>query len=223
MVRELPPAVRVWPRWGAQKLLSACACACQVLYCKENMAIISGLNSDAPIGTKLSFVTGGTGYDRAAGRRPQMSGREARLRVRAHQQVSEIKRYSQSGKRWTQQLFCAVLQWCRCSPVAGSCAFETLSLTISVATQGAVVAPQQQPGICHHPGWRIFDQGRRSSRVQDQGSAAGAIDDGLVAHLHWLVSAAGALPCTDPGHEGGLWHSGQAAARHLALAREMKT
>lgn len=33
----------------------------QVLYCKENLAIISGLNSDAPIGTKLSFVTGGVG------------------------------------------------------------------------------------------------------------------------------------------------------------------
>ncbi len=33
----------------------------QVLYCKENLAIISGLNSDAPIGTKLTFVTGGTG------------------------------------------------------------------------------------------------------------------------------------------------------------------
>lgn len=212
MVRELPPAVRIWPRWVAQKLLSACACTCQVLYCKENMAIISGLNSDAPIGTKLSFVTGGTGYVGAAGRRPRMSGRVARLRVRAHQQATVIKRCCQSGQRWIQQLFCAAFCSCR------RCAFETfetlkcaLSLIISVATQGAVVASQQQPGICHHPGWRIFDQGRRSSRVQDQGSAAGAID-GLVAHLHWLVSAAGALPCADPGHEGGLWHIGQAAS-----------
>ncbi|GAX73139.1 hypothetical protein CEUSTIGMA_g592.t1 [Chlamydomonas eustigma] len=33
----------------------------KVLYCKDNLAIISGLNSDAPVGTKLSFVTGGTG------------------------------------------------------------------------------------------------------------------------------------------------------------------
>lgn len=111
MVRELPPAVRIWPRWGAQTWWCACACACQVLYCKENMAIISGLNSDAPIGTKLSFVTGGTGYVGAADRRPRMSGRVARLRVRAHQQVTVIKRYSQAGQRWIQQLFCALLQW----------------------------------------------------------------------------------------------------------------
>lgn len=33
----------------------------QVLYCKDNLAIVSGLNSDAPVGTKLSFVTGGVG------------------------------------------------------------------------------------------------------------------------------------------------------------------
>jgi len=33
----------------------------KVLYCKDNLAIISGLNADAPIGTKLTFVTGGTG------------------------------------------------------------------------------------------------------------------------------------------------------------------
>ncbi|KAJ9515099.1 hypothetical protein QJQ45_028891, partial [Haematococcus lacustris] len=33
----------------------------QVLYVKDSVAIISGLNADAPLGTKLAFVTGGTG------------------------------------------------------------------------------------------------------------------------------------------------------------------
>lgn len=47
--------------------------------------------------------------------------------------------------------------------------------------------------------------------------------DGLLAQWHWLVSVAEAHPYADPGHKGGLWHIGQAAARHLALAREMKT
>ena len=36
-------------------------CSLQVLFCKDNLAIVSGLNSDAPVGTKLSFVTGGVG------------------------------------------------------------------------------------------------------------------------------------------------------------------
>lgn len=41
-----------------------CICLCmraQVLFIKDSLAIISGLNADAPLGTKLSFVTGGTG------------------------------------------------------------------------------------------------------------------------------------------------------------------
>ncbi|KAG1671376.1 hypothetical protein FOA52_011873 [Chlamydomonas sp. UWO 241] len=33
----------------------------KVLFVKDSLAIISGLDSDAPVGTKLSFVTGGTG------------------------------------------------------------------------------------------------------------------------------------------------------------------
>ena len=33
----------------------------RVLFVKQSLAIISGLNADAPLGTKLSFVTGGTG------------------------------------------------------------------------------------------------------------------------------------------------------------------
>jgi hypothetical protein len=33
----------------------------QVLFVKDSLAIISGLNADAPLGTKLTFVTGGIG------------------------------------------------------------------------------------------------------------------------------------------------------------------
>ncbi|KAF5837172.1 P-loop containing nucleoside triphosphate hydrolase protein [Dunaliella salina] len=33
----------------------------KVVYMRDNVAILSGLNSDAPFGTKISFVTGGTG------------------------------------------------------------------------------------------------------------------------------------------------------------------
>lgn len=33
----------------------------KVLFVRSNLAIISGLNADAPVGTKLSFITGGTG------------------------------------------------------------------------------------------------------------------------------------------------------------------
>ena len=34
----------------------------QVLYLEDGLAIISGLNSDAPLGTKLQFVTGAIGW-----------------------------------------------------------------------------------------------------------------------------------------------------------------
>lgn len=33
----------------------------QVLYTGQGLAIIDGLNNDAPVGTKLTFVSGGTG------------------------------------------------------------------------------------------------------------------------------------------------------------------
>jgi hypothetical protein len=35
--------------------------ALQVLYAQDDIAIISGLNADAPLGTKLAFVSGATG------------------------------------------------------------------------------------------------------------------------------------------------------------------
>lgn len=38
-----------------------CARARQVVFQESSLAIISGLNSDAPLGTKISFVTGATG------------------------------------------------------------------------------------------------------------------------------------------------------------------
>ncbi len=37
----------------------------QVLFVRDSLAIVSGLNADAPVGTKLSFVTGGTGCAQA--------------------------------------------------------------------------------------------------------------------------------------------------------------
>lgn len=33
----------------------------KVIYCEQNLAIVCGLNPDAPVGTKLSFVSGGQG------------------------------------------------------------------------------------------------------------------------------------------------------------------
>jgi hypothetical protein len=33
----------------------------QVLWSQDGLAIISGINPDAPLGTKLSFINGGTG------------------------------------------------------------------------------------------------------------------------------------------------------------------
>jgi hypothetical protein len=33
----------------------------QVLWAQDSLAIVAGINSDAPLGTKLSFVSGGTG------------------------------------------------------------------------------------------------------------------------------------------------------------------
>lgn len=41
--------------------LESRVCVGKVLYVKDSVAIISGLNADAPLGTKLAFVTGGTG------------------------------------------------------------------------------------------------------------------------------------------------------------------
>jgi hypothetical protein len=32
-----------------------------VLYAKDGIAIVAGLNADAPLGTKLAFVSGATG------------------------------------------------------------------------------------------------------------------------------------------------------------------
>ena len=36
--------------------------ALQVVWAEHNLAIITGINSDAPLGTKLAFVSGGTGW-----------------------------------------------------------------------------------------------------------------------------------------------------------------
>ena len=33
----------------------------RVLHCEQSLAIVSGLNADAPVGTLLSFVSGGQG------------------------------------------------------------------------------------------------------------------------------------------------------------------
>eukprot|EP00878_Enallax_costatus_P010679 GHUV01011155.1.p1 GENE.GHUV01011155.1~~GHUV01011155.1.p1 ORF type:complete len:682 (+),score=208.59 GHUV01011155.1:600-2645(+) len=39
----------------------AVAAAFQVLWCQDSLAIMTGINPDAPIGTKLAFVSGGSG------------------------------------------------------------------------------------------------------------------------------------------------------------------
>ena len=46
---------------GKNPCLCRHASTCQVVYMEDNLAILSGLNLDAPLGTKIAFVTGGTG------------------------------------------------------------------------------------------------------------------------------------------------------------------
>lgn len=60
-----PCAVRCEPASAYLPALptTVCVTAQQVLYVHDSLAIISGLNADAPPGTKLSFVTGATGCD----------------------------------------------------------------------------------------------------------------------------------------------------------------
>jgi hypothetical protein len=37
------------------------SCCMQVLWCKDSLVIMTGINPDAPLGTKLAFVSGGSG------------------------------------------------------------------------------------------------------------------------------------------------------------------
>ena len=60
-LRARLPGLLVRPGCAPPSTLAAAAIILQVLFVHEGLAIVSGLNPDAPLGTKLTFVTGAIG------------------------------------------------------------------------------------------------------------------------------------------------------------------